>query len=835
MNNDLWSEMSEMVEAGRLASGSAERSVLYSLLKAIEKIISVDKRLPDTNTRIWTIHRIVNNRIFFHDSSFRKPDRSIYQSLESGLIGRAIADGQSIRRFPDATNQIGYVEGWEKTKSELICLIHDEDRIPIGVINIESDFLYDFFTKKDGEERLDELVEPLKVLESIVVFAANVLSPIFRARNFKSQGQCWESLAYQFERTKSDNFIKETLKKGLDILPHFLPVLVAGVYTTNFNASEDSPSEDEFHLISRMPAPDAAFPVKIPEKAKIEKMYDLDRSSFFFSKEEVSKIFGKEFSIDILSNDGSGEVLIQAGNLHNENLDFGGKLILIVVLDKSAKHDKKDTYEKEIKDFFILFLSFVRIFVLEEIERYSESKQKTISAMLKISAQNSDLQSIMNEITDNILTVTKSRFCLIYLKGPDKIDQSLQTFFAIGSSPKDISFTNKMIPMKSLLGKTVLEGENYNYQPDFFNCKWGNKDVISELKQYGLEKPEVFIQIFSRMNERISLGAIILVREGANRPIKPGEFIVKKMLSEFSNYVGQIYDSKIKNITNDSLSKSYGALFNLLPSLIDGDSEKGKVKSFFDLNNKIIAAALKPLSKSAYFVIYKRSDLKFLMHNSLQESTEIRPNPPQFSLNKGLTGSVMLHHDGEIFEPYVDRVTYKTPQNSDDENVAIVANPDSTCQEYWDKMLGSPERFFYGLHVRIDVSDYILIVIGVRGNDFNPNIGQIILHDLTLNIAEQFRKIMTVNSIDGKVSWGTEETNVLEKLIRRDSTDLTEEEGKTISAFVSDFKKFAVAGGFKAKDNVLKAQDILFKVETVFTKSSKVYAIVKGIINSLIM
>ena len=140
----------------------------------------------------------------------------------------------------------------------------------------------------------------------------------------------------------------------------------------------------------------------------------------------------------------------------------------------------------------------------------------------------------------------------------------------------------------------------------------------------------------------------------------------------------------------------------------------------------------------AYFAIYKRESNKFvLLNTSFLPKRFHQLELPEFDLGIGLTGSVYIRPNSEIYEPFIE--DYGDPDCNEHRSCPT---PYDCCRNFWDDVIGDKKRMFYGRHVKVGLEDYILVIIGARRQKFMPSLGYKLVRNALEAIIPQFITII---------------------------------------------------------------------------------------------
>lgn len=718
----------EISKAITLDTRVSKRTLMIKLLSSLDELLY--RYINTTNTiRIWTLHKVSGSQVVFYDSDDRAEPatRNKYKKTNEGLIGKTIISEREYQIYNNTPEIDGFVEGWDKCKSELIVLVRNRFDNIIAIINIESDNEKDFIVDDNDEQSKFE-----EELLTLLRLFANHIAVVFELEENIILSTNASSIIRAISRDGIDT--RQTLDKSLSEISRWNSMkygLVRSLYLlTDVNKKNNYQNSSIKHVYSNTTYPD--FNSEHLENMAIdEKVLRYDGFPSRCTDSDLKRVFGSPIlhfsNIEGYETISYLQIFKITTDYHN-NTDKN--LILLSVYDN--RNNVKNTDLENI--FRILNRQILFLLNYQEM-KYQNIISKSISVLNSSFFKNDYMSSLLNELAAHVATNTNSELCMIYLTVHEKRTNEEMKFFIGGQGGhRTIKNIEKRFPAETIIGKMIKNDKNYYFCPDYFDCEDRSDLLDEELKTLGFNNPVLHAHLlFAKKHKPI--GAIVLISE-TTQYIDSSNFVAKsqieKYISDLSFHIGNVIQSKTLFYIDEILSNTYKSFLDL--SVNDDLPDTSELDKFQYRINAVIKKSLQPISDKIYFSIYKRKGKEFISLSSISFQEDVSLPPPVFKLNKGLTGSVMFQPSGEIFVPYVEDIKI--------ENDADFL-PEIKCRTYWDYLIGDSQRFYYGKHIRVNTNqDYILLIIGHRTEAFYPSIAYKILSDIVQNIGDHLKVLL---------------------------------------------------------------------------------------------
>jgi hypothetical protein len=201
-------------------------------------------------------------------------------------------------------------------------------------------------------------------------------------------------------------------------------------------------------------------------------------------------------------------------------------------------------------------------------------------------------------------------------------------------------------------------------------------------------------------------------------------------LADWTEYLSNAIDKKQKQ-TDAMLTETFRKLAETLPSIArQGGNHQTMLNMQMQITNEVLPS-WREIINPAIFVIYKEKGKSIEILDGRNILSRGSFEPPKFKRGQGLTGSVIDNEEVyepfiEDFEPYTEDIEY-----SESGMESGFPTPDRLCKFFWDGVLGDRHRMYYGRHIVLADENYILLIVGVRQNQFLPYLGYKLAHNLT--------------------------------------------------------------------------------------------------------
>ncbi len=658
---------------------------------------------------------------------------------------------REIYQIYNDTHEIdGFIEDWDKCKSELIVLVRNRFDVIIAIINIESDYKNDFHVDDKYKGTYDqELTLLLKLFANhvAVVFELedNIRLSSSAGNIIKNIGRSGLNSKYDLYNSLFDMFKWTSKKDGL-IRSVFLLVNLE-----NTDSSYKSSSIKQLYNNSTFPDFDEETVKNITVSKKVT---SYDKFPTKCTASELSDLFS--YSVKTFTNVDGYETInyLQTYSIEDDyNSNEDRTVILLSVYDKN----NSTTLSRLEHVFNIAITKLVFILNYQEM-KYQNLISKSIAFLNSSSFKNDYMSSILNDLSNHVAKSTSSDLCMIYLTVHERHEHEEMKFFIGGQGGnRKIEDLEKRFPAKTIIGSMIQNENRYYFCDNYFECSNKSEILDDELHELGFKSPTLHAHLLYA-KKRQPIGAIVILKEEKSYELSTdniGKNQIKKYISDLSFHIGNVIQSKTLYYIDEILSNTYKSFFDR-----SNDDEKftelTKIDKFQSMVNAVIKKSLLPISGQLYFTIYRRTGKTFNLLSTSGLDNDIPMDPPSFDINKGLTGSVMFQPSGEIFVPYVEDIRIKLDAD---------LTPEIKCRTYWDYLIGDSQRFYYGKHLRVNTNeDYILLIIGHRTKAFYPSIAYKIMLDLVQNIGDHLQILLEDIEDNVKVD-SSDEIEVLKKYL----------------------------------------------------------------------
>ena len=802
----------QMSRASRLEPETAEENIMASVMGAIEEILS---SLPSAN-RIWTLHKIAGQQVRFHRSNFRpraRDPKKVAMPISSGLIGKALVEDRNVKFYYDAPKQPGFELGWNDCQSEVIAIVRNTQGKAIGVINIESNHVSDFITKQDslnykeyncdGKKSFEEYLDAQRgSLEKVLIIASNHLSRIFQNQALTQLNQSGTKL---IETVCKDSIVSvNKLSSIIEESIYFWLKDVFDIQKAIFYVFEDDISDnDNFTYYNLAQYVDYFIDRRsFPETISIlpEQIDDSFITPVECSVKRVTIIMGEPFKNDFINNE---DILYIHAPCSHDKLHY--KYISIMSFNSSSRISLNDiTRYSNIIDYIF------KRFSINKARKYDSLINETITGIYKISLEGGDVRTSLDKVASQIAEKTGGIFCLIYMIAEEYHHHSQYNFYLSGAGKGYVNFADRRFEQEvGIIGQVLKEKKPF-YSSDFYKSEINKHLLDKSLQDHGLEQPELYAYPLMRKNRGLQEsgpnGVVLLFRENKEKRFdsnRPNNKTVEGMLLEYSEYLSRIIHVRVNEQVDSILLSSLKELMKINNEIYNGSSDIKNISNFIDSLQERVLPQWAGIVSPVYLAVYKRNNNSFEIvdvNSKLKRKTELS-TPPKFGLGKGLTGSVVLREDSELYEPFIE--DYENYKKDDIEYL----EPDETCKIFWNDAIGDKRRMFYGKHIRIGIDNYVLLLIGQRKQEFMPSIGYKLAAEFTNAIESTF-----IDMIKVATDFESEERNYLEELKIFKSLALSE------GGMLSDIDKAKLSEFFEAyienpkeKENNISSHGEIYK------------------------
>jgi hypothetical protein len=741
MQNDrdllrIWLNFSE---ASRQEASTAEENVMRLLIIEIQDLLK--SIIPGDPRRIWTLHKFVGNQIQFHKSNnFQRSahHRDLIRSVNDGLIGEAIRrNDDDVVIFKNVNNEDKYISGWDDCQSELISLVRDSRSNIIGVINIESNIPDDFICANDAITSEDK--DTFKKLKDIMYIASNYISVIFRNQSLIEGEKSTANLITSI--SEAPLVTRAVLQTIISNLSHWLndraKLLRVIVYIT------EPGDKNKYRRLSKIDLASESKSVGIPyEILYEEKMRFLfEKSLRPFSSSTITDIFGREFSDSLLSGSDESAIYFVASEVLDSHQKLSQKtsaryFIGVVFSEIFIKNIET------VQTFFEVAKNMTEKHLKYKLDAHNSLFNRATVEIYKTMLQEDSLRIALNKIATQIADETEARFCMIYLVATEEVYHSRHKFYLGGVGKGTVDFADIRLEQNNSIVGYVLNQQEKFYSDDFYNCEQNKHLLDRDLKEQGLERPEVYAFPLSMQDfgNTTKIGVLVLFRENSdmtsgNNRLNPEQ--VKLRLSDWTEYLSTIICKRQKQ-SDEMLTETLKKLVEILPNVVQHGFPTNIITQLQIQIKKEVLPLWQEIMNPAIFIVYKDTGEKIQMVDpSILPRVTI--SPPDFKRTQGLTGSVMKY--GEIYEPFIeDFDPFIDDQSASSQLSELIPTPDRLCTAFWDGALGDKRRMYYGRHIIINSDDYILLIVGVRQNKFLPSFCYKLVREFTDVIYQMLKR-----------------------------------------------------------------------------------------------
>ena len=609
----------------------------------------------------------------------------------SGMIGRVIQPEEESFLYENNTEQLTddkFYRILSNTKSAIVSRIQVDNDI-IGAFNIESDIADDF--EKDA-------------VIDIAIYVGKVISLIFSIEKYRDSigrynamfsgalsviGSHYKSPPKSFFKEITDLFCFDC---RLEAVALFISLGDSSFYFaahTNLELYTSKLPDMGFEfksintLLARAEPAHLANPLSIKD-TKFSSLIDNDLESF----DLLDIQFARLYSFDI-------------------HVNFQSKCILVAISNNQNAPDMPYT-----KQYRRLIESFTRSYIQLERKRI-EDQQIVLSGMLYGLAINADTHSsFLEEAAAKINVILSASACFFLLVRPTFSDEAapqrrfelvkplgapspdnttelndliLQINHVINMDGNASERTHYKVPLSSRGLDSTIFADILLESPDSYAQSYSDVQIILCLVDRNQYADNIFNKAFG-INVDISL---ITITEVVRRCMK----LINGSRRNYDLMKGlEIIHKNTRNIRS---CNRFDELVLTLHHLYGKKYQVGDEES--------LSSAVQILSGS-YFTVYQLDeDNNTIRMSPISRSyCELPESQPVFTVGRGLTGKVMDDTVGELF---VSRVEATNEANIE-------------CRSYWNKVLKTQFRYFYGKKLSFDGTTAVITVIGARKTYF---------------------------------------------------------------------------------------------------------------------
>jgi hypothetical protein len=616
------------------------------------------------------------------------------REVKEGMIARVIKQEESHILYEPDTTKLGeekFLRILDKTQSAIVARIERSNDDIVGVINIESDRKDDF----DKESMTD-----------ILTYLGKIISQVLSNdgyRNFATKYNLMFSAALSLiegHATRSPEvFFRDIvelfcLEFRLEAVALFINIGESEFFTAAHSHIESSP-------------------IKFPEMGK---RFNCDSDTLLERAKRAptnTYISNANISLtDLIGKANTGEDVMQNNfaRLYSFDISTNRRCVMVAVSsNKSIPPDQDMTMR-----YTRIIEAFTKTFTQLEQKRY----EKLISALageLYGIAINTDAHTgFMERAADKLADDLEVRACyILFLRSISNKSSKPHPVYELvsssGSSDADLVIEPK--DLLSLINKNV-----------FSNLPADNKSIANRSSRYHETNRNLDIEFIhepsdpdKRYDNHI---AVCLV---GSKPTVDQEFRrafgidTSGSLSNSIHAVRQCMNLINNSIKNLDTSTGFKIIHKKARQIEQANSLEELVSCLHNLygntyqmvNDETLSSAVQMLNDS-YFTVYvlDPKDDCFKMCDATKRFTKLPPEEPAFAKGKGLTGGVINQPGEELFVSRVEATN----------------DADLACRSYWNKILSTQFRYFFGKKITYGTSIAVLTVIGARTPYFQEQV-----------------------------------------------------------------------------------------------------------------
>lgn len=581
-----------------------------------------------------------------------------------------------------ALSEKQYFKVIDNTKSAFVYKITRQHDI-VGVINIES----------DNESDFEEEITP-----DYLNYVSKILSSVLLIGQYKSILDRYEKM---FNRTI--NVMKDHETISLQPFYKDITELFRVEYRLDAALMFICKNHSDIKLASTsntsrlMPNTQLDKALYHNKKLLIEASYSNNYSPLSKNNIDIGDLltFNKDFN----------NKKLKFVRLYNIRFDDQYSFILVAI---SHKQYNPPGYQ-EIKSFEKLLVSTLRAFVSLEKERIEKEKNILTNELYRLSYAEKNHSTFLENAVNLISKRIHGRSCVLVvyrkLEIPSHIkNDGLSKDIEIVSYI-DSDYVNTIVNKEKLL-KIIDRSVHNKITCSVENeCLYYHRDneifIILEDDDTSSSGHKLALCV---VNEQRAFDRICIELSNSNH-----EKYLQAILYELNKSLAVINNSLISSDTINGFSiihenhrkiesaRTFDELVEVLHNLYGTIYQTG--------SKKTLSAKLNIL-RGSYLAIYIVEDENIMMTRKSQKISELPDNPPTFKIGKGLTGKVVYKENKELFVPMVES--------------NLKAN--IKCKSYWNKVLSTHARYFYGKVFEFGGKKGIITIVGERTSHFHEQI-----------------------------------------------------------------------------------------------------------------
>jgi putative methionine-R-sulfoxide reductase with GAF domain len=616
------------------------------------------------------------------------------REAREGMIARVIKQEETpILYEPDTTklNNEQFLRILDNTQSAIVARIERSNDDVVGVINIESDRKDDF----DKESMADLLIYIGKIISQVLsndgykTFATKY-NLMFSAALSLIEGHASRSPEVFFR----DTVELFSLEFRLEAVALFINIGDSDFFTAAHSHIESSP-------------------IKFPEMAKRFQCNSdtlLDRA-----KRAATNTCSSNANISLLDLIGkeNAEENIKVNNfvrLYSFDICTNRRCILVAVSSNKSMPPDQDMTMRYTR----IIEAFTKTFSQLEQKRYGKLISALAGELYGIAINTDAHTGFMERAADRLADELEFRACyILFLRATTdkslKLHPRYELVSATGSSDASL-----VIEPSDLL--------NYINKYESSNFLATNKSITRRSSRYHetIRNLDIeFIQEPSDPERRYDNHIIVCLvgsKQTADQEFRSAFGIdTTGSLSNSIHAIRQCMNLINNSIKNLDTSTGFKIIHKKARQIEQATNFEELVISLHNLygntyqavDDETLSSAVQMLNES-YFTVYllDPKDNCFKMCEATKRFTKLPPEQPTFLKGKGLTGNVINQPGEELFVPRVE----------------ITNDADLNCRSYWNNILSTQFRYFYGKKIIYGSSIAVLTVIGARTPYFQEQV-----------------------------------------------------------------------------------------------------------------
>jgi putative methionine-R-sulfoxide reductase with GAF domain len=681
---DEFSSLLGVVEYSDLDTSLTE--LMEKTCRTLQRLLADKKGLGNWTWSVFVIQNtsIEQKAVGGVNANFRKTVTK--RKVKTGMIATVInTDEQDVIYAPDV-KELEKQEGkfyriLQSTESAIVARIERNNDV-VGAINIESDRKDDF---------------DLEIVSNIFGYVAKIISPILTINDFRSLISKYDNM---FSRTLHvlENHEKNSLQVFFkDIIDLFYLefrldacILFMGIDNNNFRLVTHS----RFDNYSSSCEPGTSIEsvtslLNRTIKARTDSPLSTSNITLedLLGKNEISK--GSLLEIDY-------------ARLYKLRVQPEHQYVLVAISNNQFNPPEIISAKR----YEGLMQSSLHSYLALEKERLNKLEKVLAGDLYKAAILEESHSNFLEIATNKISETLKAEACLILfvrlIKNTEEQSKFSSTKLELVSSAHS-SYSENIVDEEqviNILNQSSPEKSEFKYKKVEANAigssRINNIDIFMDDLEPGESQSDIKI-LLCLVNENLL-------------PDKSYEELVENNISILLGYIAneinqcmQLINNSINNTDTKSgfeiiqrysqnieKATSFEELVQTLHKMFGKTYESGVEDSFLNSVNML---------KGCNFSVFTLNDNDLISLTTLSKSIgELPPDSPSFKRGEGLTGKVIDSENGEIWVARVENTS----------------NADLNCRSYWNKVLSTQFRYFYGKKIVFGNTIGVITLIGPR-------------------------------------------------------------------------------------------------------------------------